>query len=282
MILVAGKPCSGKTYVAKQIAEYFSKENSFDGIHLVNLESLGLSPMKALSGESEYKTLRGLLKTKARSAPPGHLVVIDSMLGNKSIRYELFCTAREREVTYAVVYVTAQEEVRNELFSKGEQGYGEAEFNRFSSSPTFSPPIDTSFWDRPLLTFENLGPDANQELTEKAMNVLLEDLKSVLVEGKPLRAKSSTKVKVSGSAEVAGLDIASNLVIEELMGIQRTAILGDVLELNCGASFKLLRRLTMATMQRVKREFLRASGTSNFTLNEAQRLFIEFLTKELD
>lgn len=106
LILVCGRPCTGKTAVASIIAEHFRNENTFPKVVHVNEESLQISRSTGYANGHSEKELRGSLKSAVEHVLNDEtMVILDSLNYIKGYRYELYCAARTAKTPYCVVWV---------------------------------------------------------------------------------------------------------------------------------------------------------------------------------
>lgn len=125
LIIVAGRPCTGKTKIANQIKEHFEAENLFEEVVLVNEESLALPKVQSYSTSNHEKALRGALKSAMEHAlvKPNRLVILDALNYIKGYRYEIYCTTRTARTPHCIVWVSCSENEAKERNSiRREQG----------------------------------------------------------------------------------------------------------------------------------------------------------------
>jgi protein KTI12 len=131
LIIITGRPCTGKTMVAQKLKEYFVQENIFEDVVVVNEEALKLSKLHGYASSNHEKQLRGSLKSAMEHAMirSGRLVIIDSLNYIKGYRYEMYCTAKTARTPHCVVWVAANDEDAKlwniERKNHGEDGYDE-------------------------------------------------------------------------------------------------------------------------------------------------------------
>jgi protein KTI12 len=117
LIIVAGRPCVGKSRFSEQLRDFLQTQSSWPVV-LVNEESLRLSKKDGYSNSNKEKDIRGALKSAAEhSLSPNTFVILDSLNYIKGYRYELYCQARTMRSTHCVVWVGCDEDTaiaRNE------------------------------------------------------------------------------------------------------------------------------------------------------------------------
>lgn len=125
LILVAGRPCTGKTTIATQIKQHYESEGIFEEVILINEEGLSLSKTTSYSTANHEKALRGALKSGMEHAlvKPNRLVILDALNYIKGYRYEIYCTTRTARTPHSVVWVTATEdEAKSRNTQRREEG----------------------------------------------------------------------------------------------------------------------------------------------------------------
>lgn len=112
LIIVAGRPCTGKSTIANQIKDYYESESIFEEVILINEESLSLSKTLSYSTSNHEKALRGALKSAMEHAlvKPNRLVILDALNYIKGYRYEIYCTTRTARTPHCIVWVSATEQ----------------------------------------------------------------------------------------------------------------------------------------------------------------------------
>ena len=64
LIIISGKPCTGKTTFAFQLIEYLKlRTNNQANVELINEESLHISKLEGYQNSSNEKNTRGLIKS---------------------------------------------------------------------------------------------------------------------------------------------------------------------------------------------------------------------------
>eukprot|EP01031_Cornospumella_fuschlensis_P031462 gene31462-38028_t len=198
LIIVTGRPCTGKTTFASRLKDYLlasGKEN----VILVNEESLNLSKSESYQTATKEKVLRGAIKSAADHAlTSSTYVIVDSLNYIKGYRYELYCTSRTVRTPHCVVWVAANEDIsttwNRERQQKGDDGYEETVFADLRLR--YEAPIESNRWDAPLFRVNSLPSGADNQC-----NKVTEELTSKFVISPPtapvVKAKSSWKPKKS-------------------------------------------------------------------------------------
>ena len=107
LIIISGKPCTGKTTFATLLVEYLkSRSNNQVNIELINEESLKINKLDGYKSSSDEKNTRGLIKSATNHKLNSECyVIVDSLNYIKGYRYELYCAARTFRTPHCVVQV---------------------------------------------------------------------------------------------------------------------------------------------------------------------------------
>ena len=113
LIVLCGKPCSGKTTVAHQIADFIKEKGK--EVEIINLESVKLERQSAYGCNSYFqlfhsiasfdeKNTHEVIKTQvSRRLRADNFVILDTMNFIKGYRYEMYCIARGCRTSRCVV-----------------------------------------------------------------------------------------------------------------------------------------------------------------------------------
>ena len=112
LIIITGKPCTGKTTFAKQLVEHLLKTNSENNVALVNEESLLIKKKEGYKNSFAEKETRGALKGATNhKLNTDCYVVVDSLNYIKGYRYELYCSTRTFRTPHCVIWVGCNDSV---------------------------------------------------------------------------------------------------------------------------------------------------------------------------
>lgn len=104
LIVMCGRPGSGKTTRAKELKAYFEGEHKLEVI-LLNEEGLGIDRNYSYSNPVREKEMRGLFRSHVeKNLTNKNVVILDTVNYIKGLRYELYCLARSAKSTNCVVY----------------------------------------------------------------------------------------------------------------------------------------------------------------------------------
>ena len=111
LIVMWGRPCSGKTTRALQIKAYFEEEHKKEVV-LLNEEELKFDKNEYYLDSNSEKILRASLKSEVeRNLDNETIVILDSMNYIKGYRYELYCLARSAKTTNTNIYIQTDTEI---------------------------------------------------------------------------------------------------------------------------------------------------------------------------
>ena len=106
LIIVAGRPCTGKSTFSHRLADYLRQHfptvadssdtgSGLASVELINEESLGISKRSGYGSSLDEKNTRSALKAVATNKlTAARFVIVDSLNYIKGYRYELYCCAR--------------------------------------------------------------------------------------------------------------------------------------------------------------------------------------------
>lgn len=106
LIVIAGKPCSGKTTFAKLLQTYLKQYLVHKTICLINEESENITKYQGYVDSYAEKSTRAALKSRViHLLTTDTYVIVDSLNYIKGYRYELFCIARSVRTSYCVCWI---------------------------------------------------------------------------------------------------------------------------------------------------------------------------------
>jgi protein KTI12 len=150
LVVLCGPPCSGKTRRAQALAEA-ARRRGVDSVELVNEESLKISRTQAYASANAEKDARSLFRaTVQRLLSTRTLVLADSLNLFKSMRYELYCRAREVATSSCVVFCDTPAERCREWNAAREPELRYEEKALEDLISRMEPPDAARRWDYPL------------------------------------------------------------------------------------------------------------------------------------
>lgn len=104
LVIITGKPCTGKTTFAKLLAEDLIARGKT--VDLVNEESLSINKKEGYKSSFAEKATRGALKGATdHKLNAENFVIVDSLNYIKGYRYELYCAARTFRTPHCVIWL---------------------------------------------------------------------------------------------------------------------------------------------------------------------------------
>ena len=154
LLVICGKPGSGKTYRANELVAFYKETYPTTEVVLINAEKFSINKENMYKTFTKEKELRAFFRSNInKSLTKNNLVIVDSLNYIKGLRYEMFCLARTAKSTYCVLYcdndlnscieqnekqekpsLTFSEDLLRDLFSRMEM------------------PNSSNRWDSPLYT----------------------------------------------------------------------------------------------------------------------------------
>lgn len=235
LIVLSGKPGSGKTILANNLKKYFDEAGK-DSI-IVSEPSVEEGTFNSshdeTQGRSEYKA-------KVHQAfAPDRIVIADGMNFIKGFRYELWCFARESACTFCCAFCDVDDDV---AYERAKARYPDHKLRDLISR--LEPPSEKNKWDRPLVIVKD--PNDPKVLEAISQNITAKGTKLT-----PRKATNAVKAgaKVSGSS-----DRIINEFCKELVQVQNEVPPGSEITI-MGAKFTLKKPLNSAEIKRAKRDF---------------------------
>lgn len=109
LIVVTGRPCTGKTTFATEMALYLSNKGC--KVEVINEERLNISKSEGYKSSAKEKDVRGSLKSAVDHVlNVDTYVIVDSLNYIKGYRYELYCMSRTARTPHCVVWIACSEQ----------------------------------------------------------------------------------------------------------------------------------------------------------------------------
>ncbi|KAK6110851.1 Chromatin associated protein KTI12 family protein [Brugia pahangi] len=294
LVVVCGKPSSGKSTLAKYLCKFTVTRKS-RRVEVVS-DNINASFTRSIYKNSqEEREHRAVLKSEVqRLLSEDCLVICDSLNYIKGFRYELFCIAKLMRTTYCVLYCDANENICQRLNLEKEKIERYKADDITELAMRFEEPA-TNRWDYPLFKVEiRAGSETHWRcdssfeqcfcllrLSEK--DLPLEDIYLWLFEGRSLSANESTENASLMPADFLHvLDHVTKEVVTSVMQQQRTALPGDTFIIpNCildDDKILFTRQRSFAELSGLRRQFI--TYMKMHPLNDMSKfasLFINYL-----
>lgn len=241
LVVMVGGPCSGKTYFANKIKEYY--ESKGNTIHLINEESLNVSKKDCYADSQSERTHRSHIKSEVeKNISDNTITIVDSLNYIKGSRYEFFCLVRNLKTKHCVIYIKTPLEKcieNNEKEKLYEVDLLKDLYSRMEE------PIGSNRWDCPLYV---VYPDDE---------IPFDDLNVSLFEGRKLKEPQSTKSEISFDTNfLFHLDKNCQDVVNSILDQQETITGNFEIE---DIKFSLSKKFTAVQLKKIKMEFIKIS-----------------------
>ncbi|KAM3132889.1 hypothetical protein pb186bvf_015037 [Paramecium bursaria] len=163
LLIICGRPGSGKTKRAQEIANYIQTNFQKECI-IVNEENSKIIRNEGYKDPNNEKQTRGFLRSSVEKYVQSHIVIFDSMNYIKGFRYEIFCLARAAKTTYCVLYCNSPYEVCVEYNKQREDQFSIELFEDLFKR--MEVPNQLNKWDSPYFEVRYNEPTPLEEISE--------------------------------------------------------------------------------------------------------------------
>lgn len=290
LVIVCGKPCTGKSTVAQKLSDYL-KETGHNVV-IVSGRSLGYG-VDAVTGEDD--TTRALLRASVERAiaHAGTVVICDAPNEVRGFRYELHCISKARATPCCTIYCTVPDAVSDEwnksaattttttttaaaaaANDKEQQQQRYSEETLTDMRERFEPPTKHNRWEKPLFTIE------------KDTDIPFEGIVAALFETDAPKPNMSTAEEAqSTAANMHTLDSATREVVSAVLRAvnEPSFVPGDTVSLAPAASKAIVlhRKVGPAELGRLRRQFVRMSEGFASSITSPAEAFAAFLASSL-
>ncbi|CAG0891878.1 unnamed protein product [Cyprideis torosa] len=288
LIVIVGRPCSGKTSIAKQLERQLQEEGM--ACRVISEESCfgpGETRESIFSRSQREKEIRGKLKsalTRAFSDAQKEVIILDGMNYIKGYRYEIYCLAKEnrcRQVTLETVLSVEgfNEEEEAEQKQREWNAKREPPELRYSNeliaalNMRYEAPIAKNRWDSPLFRIGLESADSPVEC--------LPEIRVALFGGKAPKPNRSTQCQpLSSDDHIQTLDRVLRTLCQRILASQKPTereieIDGEILELPPGEV------LTEQKLTTARSQFIHFSKQRPVEVPKIKSLFLKFLDSQL-
>jgi len=256
LIMLCGHPCSGKSRRAEELAKHFTAHNML--VQLINYDTLNIERDSMYKDSTSEKSGRGAMKTAvARFINQSRLVIADVNNDLKSVRYELYCTARECCTTHCVVYCDTPPDVCRS-WNDARRNTKEKAYSTNIMDDVLKrlevPKVDKR-WDAPLFV---VRPD-------EALPIA--DIAAALIDGKAAKASVAT---VAPRAQESNYLLEVDNVTQEISAAVMKSLspsaavpatVGDHIRVpHCAQTVHVIKRFSVAELNRLRRQFLKVAA----------------------
>lgn len=269
LILLCGRPASGKSTVAAELRSHLTNQNQdviivTDGDdHIQSVPNTATPEQSATKqatrakmyqdSSTEKKTRSRLRAATERTLTKSQVTICDSLNYIKGYRYELFCVAKTSGLNYAVIYCNTPESVCLEHDKtrqiSGEGAYGETLCAALMQR--FEEPNSRNRWDSPLYQIDVTSSNWHETITEISAQLMNK--------GKKLTPTMATRLQQRpGSDVLAKLDRVTREAEATLISeIQQGAAVGaSILLPHARAAVRLQRKPKVSEIRNMRRSYL--------------------------
>jgi protein KTI12 len=279
LVVFCGPPCSGKTTRAKALYEHIKNELKRDAV-LINEESLLIKKNEGYIDSKAEKSTRGTIKSALeRAISKDTIVILDSLNYIKGFRYEIFCISRASATPQCVVYCDAPQETTLEWNAqRTDEKWDEKLLAELYVR--FEEPIERNRWDSPLF---RVGPT-----DELPIEPIVQALTAPL---KHLPTIATQQETISDVNYLYDIDKITQEIINYILERQNNSNPGDEIAIaNSNVKLKLTRKLNLAELRRVRRQYLSLTKQlyttqarqSKQSLQEISEAFVNYLNTNLN
>lgn len=273
---MCGWPCSGKTTRAIEIKNAFLALNSQYTASLLNDEREQVDKHSAYSTQAQEKHIRAAILSSVErclGSSTSDLVICDAMNYIKSMRYQMYCNAREVSTPHCVVHCVAPLD-KCRAWNKSDR-YPTNVFDELVMR--FEEPNEFNRWDAPLFTVQYDDP----------ADVVIQKILDSVTQTKRLKNPTmATNAKQSSdSQQVTDLDQVTNQVIAAVMLAQKESVnlmAGCRIHIPNSESQLVLKKssLSLAELRRLRRQFLKMhqlNGVGGIQRSRLSTCFVDYL-----
>ncbi|ANB13872.1 Kti12p [Sugiyamaella lignohabitans] len=277
LITVSGLPSSGKTTRALQLKAGLERKiaevNSDLTVYLINDESLSISKETYRELHSEKATRGAQISAVKRHLGKNTIVIFDNLSYIKGFRYQLFCEAKALSTNACLVHVGAPKDMCvawNKSRPEGE-AWPEDLFDALVFR--YEEPNPMSRWDSPLFPIAHEDTEAD---------IPIDEIWDTLVLRKPKPPNAATVLKpVTAGNYLTELDKITTSVVNEIIDLHKTSP-GGLVKLDAyDPVVQLPMRLTVASLNRIRRNFVTINKMKPIEVSRIRPHFIEFAIKNL-
>lgn len=272
LIVICGHPSSGKTTLCNQLKEFIEKKEK--RVTVVSENALvDEKKNEVYSDSNEEKSIRSALRAGVeRHISRDTVTILDGLNYLKSIRYELHCVVKAEKTLHCVIYCGIPKEACLEWNKNRSSELQYTQEVLDALWMRFEPPDNNKRWDSPLFT-----------VTEGSTLNFDEVYDSLYKRTVPPPNQSTIPTPLSSGNFMHDLDQVTQTIIKEILEIQKTAMVGDCIQIsNASEKMKLLKQLTMPELRRVKRQFITYAKMHPVEdQTKLRNMFIQFINNSI-
>lgn len=281
LVVICGKPLSGKTSRAKELQEHLEKAQ-FGKCVLVSDEDklLDVGPTLIYTSSHEEKELRSSLKSAVQRnlSLPDTTVIIDSANYIKGYRYELYCLSKQFRTTHIVIeceeapedVVESQLVIDEDADQNSKRKYTRKIFTELEQR--FEKPDANNRWDSPLFCVP-YGAE---------IKLPIEEIKVVL-KGAVLKPNQSTQsLPTTTDNYLYELDSQTQEVIKQIQVALQSSQLRGIKVKNSEMHVNLLKKMPIAELNKLRRQFINYTRIQPLTgKDRIASAFVQFINNSV-
>ncbi|SCW04538.1 LAFE_0H15742g1_1 [Lachancea fermentati] len=305
LILFSGFPASGKTTKAQELVKILQKKIESDSnlskysIVYHSDETLGITHSDYTTSQDERKLRSKIMSAVKRDLSRTRIVIVDSLNYIKGFRYQLHCEVKNIMTTYCLIHVMCPADLIpqwNESTQNGHQPWDKELLAQLIQR--YEEPNPQTRWDSPLIpilssedSFDKISeviykaifPQLYKESKDRDTDKLLDSLK-------PNNATILKPASHANSLQI--LDAETSAVVKNIMGaLQNNVVSGvsrliiseiqDINDERCVYVEIPPGGVTVAQLQRMRRQFVALNRLRNIEKERVMPLFVDYLSKNL-
>lgn len=307
LILFSGLPSSGKTTKAKELISLLEKhitENpslKAKGYSIIyhSDETIGIKHEDYITSQDERKLRSEIMSAIKRDLSRNNIVIVDSLNYIKGFRYQLHCEVKNVSTTFCLIHVMCPAETLKEWNSKSENAWDEKLLEQLVQR--YEEPDGNTRWDSPL--FPILATeDKVEDFFEDICTAVFATSRSA--DGRDPLGRSFQKpnsvaiLKPANQANtLQNLELETSKIVKKIMEHAklkesigqspggRVIVSENVTDVNderCAYVDVPMTSISIAQLQRLKRQFINLNKLRSMDSDRIVPLFADYLTKHLD
>ncbi|CDO94465.1 unnamed protein product [Kluyveromyces dobzhanskii CBS 2104] len=309
LVLLSGFPSSGKTTVAKKLAELLQetidsneKLSNFSVVYHSD-ETLNITHDDYVGSNEERRARSKILSVVKRDLSRQKVVIVDSLNYIKGFRYQLHCEVKNVMTTYCLIHTVCPMSTLAEWNGKETDLHKPWEPNFMNSLiQRYEEPNPQTRWDSPLFTvlttqddittlytdiskalFPNVfKPDINDRDSEKILQQLKPNNATILKAASHTNSLQILDTEASSVVKIITKYMQQNVVSGGTSRIILTPDHSDINDPQCLYVDVSLQSCSVPQLQRIKRQFVAMNRLRNLEQARIKPLFVEYLNKNLN
>ena len=280
LVVMCGRPCSGKTRRAEELEAYVKEEAPEMDVVVLNEERLGLSREAYETSGSEKMHRQEFEAAVERALGSGTVVICDTLNYIKGVRYQLYCAAKALALPSCVVWTDADDDAAAEWNDAAADG-----------SPRYPPDVFDDLWSR----FE--APDARKRWDKPLFVVRPDDplpaapiAAYILHNAAPVVPNASTQnAPAPSSSFVSQLDAHTRTIVNAVIAwSSRGGMPGEPIVVDDpsspGSTLSLVLAVPVvaAQLRRARKQYLKAVQLTPPEPGHIGATFVDFLSAALN